>query len=103
LSARTLGGDVTFVLGASGHIAGTINSPARNKRSYWKAHGEATLSHDPDDWLNHVKEHPGSWWTMWAEWLRPHGGKMVAARKKLGDAQHKPIEPAPGRYVKERA
>jgi polyhydroxyalkanoate synthase len=103
LSARTLGGDVTFVLGASGHIAGTINSAARNKRSYWKAHGAATLSHDPDEWLNHGKEHPGSWWRPWAEWLEPHGGKMVAARRKLGDAQHKPIEPAPGRYVKERA
>jgi polyhydroxyalkanoate synthase len=103
LSARTLGGDVTFVLGASGHIAGTINSAARNKRSFWKAHGEATLAHDPDDWLNHAKEHPGSWWTTWAEWLKGHGGKMVAARRKLGDAQHKPIEPAPGRYVKERA
>ena len=103
LSARTLGGDVTFVLGASGHIAGTINSAARNKRSHWKAHGAATLSHDPDEWLNRAKEHPGSWWTGWAQWLEPHGGKMVAARRKLGDAQHKPIEPAPGRYVKERA
>ena len=103
LSARTLGGDVTFVLGASGHIAGTINSAARNKRSYWKAHGAAALSHDPDEWLNRAKEHPGSWWTGWAQWLEPHGGKMVAARRKLGDAQHKPIEPAPGRYVKERA
>jgi polyhydroxyalkanoate synthase len=103
LSARTLGGDVTFVLGASGHIAGTINSAARNKRSYWKAHGAATLSHDPDEWLNHAREHPGSWWTSWAQWLEPHGGKRVAARRRLGDAQHKPIEPAPGRYVKERA
>jgi polyhydroxyalkanoate synthase len=103
LSARTLGGDVTFVLGASGHIAGTINSAARNKRSYWKAHGAATLSLDPDEWLNRAKEHPGSWWRTWAQWLGPHGGKMVAARRKPGDAQHRPIEPAPGRYVKERA
>ena len=50
-----------------------------------------------------AKEHPGSWWTAWAKWLAPYGGKLVPARRKLGDAQHKSIEPAPGRFVKERA
>ena len=103
-SARTLGGDVTFVLGASGHIAGTINSAAKNKRSYWTAAGKAkALPESADKWLEAAKEQPGSWWTAWARWLEPRGGKWVAARKKLGDAKHKPIEPAPGRYVKERA
>ena len=107
-SARCLGGDVTFVLGASGHIAGTINSAMRNKRSYWMgaapAKGRAApLDSDADAWLEHAKEHPGSWWTVWAKWLAPHAGKMVPARKKLGDSKHKPIEPAPGRFVKERA
>jgi polyhydroxyalkanoate synthase len=105
-SARTLGGDVTFVLGASGHIAGTINSALKNKRSYWLGGqgepGGEPMGPDPDLWLARAKEHPGSWWTEWAKWLKPHGGKMVAARRKLGDAKHKPIEPAPGRYVKER-
>jgi polyhydroxyalkanoate synthase len=103
-----LGGDVTFVLGASGHIAGTINSAQRNKRSYWMgaASGKGKgvpMGSDPEAWLERAKEHPGSWWTVWAKWLQPHGGKMIAARKRLGDAKHKPIEPAPGRYVKERA
>ncbi|HET7728440.1 MAG TPA: alpha/beta fold hydrolase, partial [Usitatibacter sp.] len=105
-SARCLGGDVTFVLGASGHIAGTINSAARNKRSYWmgKAAGKgkgAPMGDDPDAWLDRAAEHPGSWWTVWAKWLAPHGGPMVAARRKLGGGTT--IEPAPGRYVKERA
>jgi polyhydroxyalkanoate synthase len=36
-------------------------------------------------------------------WLMPKGGKQVPARKRLGDARHKPIESAPGRYVKVRA
>jgi polyhydroxyalkanoate synthase len=102
-SARTLGGEVTFVLGASGHIAGTINSAAKNKRSYWTGAKAKSLPLDSDQWLARAKEQPGSWWTAWAKWLAPHGGKMVAARRKLGGRSHKPIEPAPGRYVKERA
>jgi len=99
-SARTLGGKVRFILGASGHIAGTINPPSKNKRSYWV---NDTLAADPDQWLAKAKEMPGSWWTVWSKWLKPFGGKLVPARKKLGDGRRKPIEPAPGRYVKERA
>ncbi len=99
-SARTLGGDVTFVLGASGHIAGTINPASKNKRNYWV--GDKVLP-DAGRWLDAAREVPGSWWTAWSKWLAPHGGKKVAARTTLGDGRKKPIEPAPGRYVKERA
>jgi polyhydroxyalkanoate synthase len=100
LSARTLGGKVTFVLGASGHIAGTINPPSKNKRSHWTA---ATLPASPEQWLAAAREQPGSWWPRWAKWLAPHGGKRVAARRRLGSPKHEPIEPAPGRYARERA
>jgi polyhydroxyalkanoate synthase len=99
-SARTLGGKVKFVLGASGHIAGTINPASKGKRSYWT---NDNLGASADEWFRGAKEHPGSWWTDWAKWLAPYGGKKVAARKKLGSAKRKPIEPAPGRYAKERA
>jgi polyhydroxyalkanoate synthase len=99
-SARSLGGPVKFVLGASGHIAGSINPAAKGKRSYWV---HDSLGADPDKWFAQSKEFPGSWWVPWTKWLKPFGGKLVAARAKLGDAKHKPIEPAPGRYVKERA
>jgi len=98
-SARAVGGKVTFVLGASGHIAGTINSASRNKRSYWV---NDKLTADADKWLAEAKEMPGSWWNAWAKWQKPYGGKLVAAPKKLGDGRKKPIEPAPGRYAKER-
>jgi polyhydroxyalkanoate synthase subunit PhaC len=99
-SAQALGGKPTFVLGASGHIAGTINPASKNKRSYWMCEGPAE---SPEKWFARAKEIPGSWWPEWVRWLRPHAGKLVAARKKLGDGKRKPIEPAPGRYVKERA
>jgi polyhydroxyalkanoate synthase len=95
LSARTLGGKVKFVLGASGHIAGTINPASKNKRNYWL---NDELAAGPDQWFAGAREMPGSWWPEWSRWLKPHAGKLVAARKIA-----KPIEPAPGRYVKERA
>ncbi|HET9578439.1 MAG TPA: class I poly(R)-hydroxyalkanoic acid synthase [Usitatibacter sp.] len=99
-SARALGGNVKFVLGASGHIAGTINPASKNKRSYW-LDGDVTV--DADKWFAGAKERPGSWWPEWSRWVKPHAGKMVPARKKLGGTRHKPIEPAPGRYARERA
>jgi polyhydroxyalkanoate synthase len=100
LARNVLGGDTRFVLGASGHIAGAINPAAKNRRSYWTAEGRPA---DPDEWLEGAVEHKGSWWLDWAEWLRQHGGKEVAARGRLGSTKYEPIEPAPGRYVKERA
>ena len=95
-----LGGETTFVLGASGHIAGAINPVSKNKRSYWTS--DSTVS-DPEEWLSSATEHKGSWWANWIEWIKPRSGGQVAARGRLGNKHYAPIEPAPGRYVKERA
>jgi polyhydroxyalkanoate synthase len=89
-----------FVLGASGHIAGVINPPAKKKRSYWINDGAASSA---EEWLRDAKEHPGSWWTEWADFLAKYAGKQVAAPRKFGNAKYKPIEAAPGRYVKVKA
>ena len=103
-STEVLRGPARFVLGASGHIAGVINPPSRNKRSYWaNPAGQDRLPGDPKAWLDHAVEHPGSWWTDWARWLAQHGAKRVRAPRQQGSADYKPIEPAPGRYVKVRA
>ena len=100
LSRQLLGGPSTFVLGASGHIAGVINHPAKNKRSHWVS--ESTTS-DAAEWLAGAHEQQGSWWPRWAEWLAAHGGKQRSARVALGNRRYKRIEAAPGRYVRERA
>jgi polyhydroxyalkanoate synthase subunit PhaC len=99
-TTQLVGGKSQFVLGASGHIAGVINPASKNKRSYWSAGKQGD---DAEHWLASSTETPGSWWTHWMKWLKPHTGKPVAARKRLGNASYMPIEPAPGRYVKVRA
>ncbi len=100
-STRHLPGKKRFVMGASGHIAGVINAPVKNKRSYWT---NDKLPKSVDAWIAGAKEHPGSWWTDWSGWLKGHAGKQVAAPKGYGKAgKYKAIEPAPGRYVKAKA
>jgi polyhydroxyalkanoate synthase len=105
-SARLIPGDrkhgTRFVLGASGHIAGSINPPSKNRRSYWVA-GDRSLPATADVWLHDAQERPGSWWVDWSEWLGQFGGGESAAPKSYGSAKYKPIEPAPGQYVKEKA
>jgi polyhydroxyalkanoate synthase len=94
--ARLFGGPVTFTLAGSGHIAGVINAPAANKYQHWT---NAELPATVDEWMAGAKEAPGSWWPHWAAWLREKSGDLVPARDPA-KGKFKPIEDAPGSYVK---
>ncbi|HEU5297205.1 MAG TPA: class I poly(R)-hydroxyalkanoic acid synthase [Burkholderiaceae bacterium] len=100
MSTGILKGKRRFVLGASGHIAGVINPASKNKRSYWV---NEQLPATAKAWFDGASEKPGSWWNDWSAWLKTQGGPMVAAHKSPGNRKYKAIEPAPGRYVKQKA
>jgi len=99
LGSKFFGGPVRFVLSGSGHIAGVVNPPEKQKYQYWT--GAKPRNADLDGWLAKAKEHPGSWWPDWLAWLRKQSSAEAPARVP-GDGKLKPIEDAPGSYVKVR-
>lgn len=103
-SVQLLKGENRFVLGASGHIAGVINPPEKKRRNYWVAGnqmgGKAVGHHD---WFLSATEIEGSWWPDYTVWLAKFSGRKVKALATLGSKHHKPIEAAPGSYVKVRS
>jgi polyhydroxyalkanoate synthase len=97
--AKLFGGDVTFMMAGSGHIAGVINHPDAKKYQYWV---NPELPATAEDWLSDAVEHPGSWWPHWNAWLAERSGKQVKARIP-GDGKLKVLGDAPGEYVKVRS
>jgi polyhydroxyalkanoate synthase subunit PhaC len=102
-STQLLPGKKRFVMGASGHIAGVINPASKGKRSHWIGPA-GKFPKTADEWIASAKEHPGSWWSDWSDWLKSLSGKQIAAPKTYGRGKaYQAIEPAPGRYVKAKA
>ena len=87
---------VSFTLAGSGHIAGVVNAPVARKYNHWT---NPALPGSLAEWQGQAVEHPGSWWDHWAEWLHDKSGPWATSRDpETGPL--KPIEPAPGSYVK---
>jgi polyhydroxyalkanoate synthase len=98
LGSKFFGGPVKFVLAGSGHIAGVVNPAGKPKYQYW-------TGDDPvgslDKWLEKATEHPGSWWPDWIDWIKLLDSATVPAREP-GSEKYKPLEDAPGSYVRVR-
>ncbi len=97
VGSSLFGGPTKYVLAGSGHIAGVVNPPEKKKYQYWT--GPTPKGDDVDKWIAGAEEHVGSWWPDWLEWLRAQDASEVEAREP-GGGKLKPIEDAPGSYVK---
>jgi polyhydroxyalkanoate synthase subunit PhaC len=97
IGSKLFGGPVRFVMAGSGHIAGVVNHPDKKKYQFWAG----TPADSFAEWMKKATETPGSWWPDWAEWLAALSDPKIPARDAAAGPL-KPIEDAPGSYVKER-
>ncbi|WP_427967245.1 alpha/beta fold hydrolase [Altererythrobacter sp.] len=93
--------DITYVLSQSGHMQAILNPPGNPKAKFYVQKKKGKLPETADEWLKGTEEVKGSWWPFWLEWVQKRSGKQKPAPKQLGNAEHKPLDPAPGLYVVE--
>ncbi|MEO9339024.1 class I poly(R)-hydroxyalkanoic acid synthase [Mesorhizobium sp. SB112] len=97
LGGQYFGGDVTYVMSGSGHIAGVVNPESKKKYQYWT--GPRPVG-DLETWLSRAEENPGSWWPNWQEWIEKNDAQKVPARQPGEKTQI--LDEAPGTYVRVR-
>ncbi len=100
-SAKLFSGPTNFILAESGHVAGVINHPSKNKYSYWQNDKNFKTFSSHEDWLKTAKQQKGSWWIYWHDWIKANSGELVKAQDPEA-VNHNIIESAPGSYVKTR-
>ncbi|KHA59298.1 poly(3-hydroxyalkanoate) synthetase [Vibrio variabilis] len=96
--ALNVGGNKTFVLGESGHIAGIVNHPAKGKYGYWT---NDNLDDSADEWYSNAQHTEGSWWTHWNQWLLSFNPEEQVEPFPIGNEDFPVIDTAPGQYVKQ--
>ncbi|KKD00354.1 class I poly(R)-hydroxyalkanoic acid synthase [Photobacterium halotolerans] len=96
--SKVLKGDSVFVLGESGHIAGIINHPEKNKYGFYT---NDSAESDPEAWLAGATHHDGSWWNHWNTWLNGFNSEEPVPARDIGNESFPPTGPAPGDYVKQ--
>ncbi|MCG9565695.1 class I poly(R)-hydroxyalkanoic acid synthase [Vibrio chagasii] len=96
--ALNTGGNKTFVLGESGHIAGIVNHPDKKKYGFWL---NDNLDDSADEWLSNATHNEGSWWTHWNQWLQGFEADEKIEPFNQGSELHPVIGKAPGNYVKQ--
>jgi polyhydroxyalkanoate synthase len=98
-TTQLVGGDSTFVLSSSGHIASLVNPPGNPKARMFVGPEPGP---DPEAWRAAATERPGTWWEHWAEWMGERAGPEKRAPASLGSRKHRPVDAAPGQYVHAR-
>jgi polyhydroxyalkanoate synthase len=98
-TTELLSGPSTYVLSNAGHIASLVNPPGNPKASYWIG---GKPGHGPEEWLETAEQRTGTWWEAWADWIIDHSGEERPAPGAPGNADHPPLEAAPGSYVLDR-
>ncbi|PTQ04468.1 class I poly(R)-hydroxyalkanoic acid synthase [Vibrio sp. ZF 223] len=96
--ALNTGGNKTFVLGESGHIAGIVNHPGKKKYGFWL---NDNLDDSADEWLSNASHNEGSWWTHWDQWLQGFETDEQIEPFNQGSELNPVIGKAPGNYVKQ--
>jgi polyhydroxyalkanoate synthase len=96
LGAQSLSGSIRFVVAGSGHIAGVVNPPARDRYQYWT---NGPPVGELETWLEGAEECLGSWWPDWQAWSEAQDRRRVPARE-IGGGKLTAIEDAPGSYVR---
>ena len=99
--AKALGGEVQFVLGGSGHIAGVVNPPEAHKYGYKTNLQSPRECQSADHWLSTSVYHDGSWWVDWEQWLSRYSGNKINPRIP-GGASRPVLQDAPGDYVRRK-
>lgn len=97
-ATRLLGGETSFVLSGGGHVQHLVNPPGNPKARYRTG---PPPGGEPAGWRDAATVHRGSWWGHWADWVRARSGAPRPAPVTLGSPRFPPLEPAPGRYVRE--
>lgn len=98
-TTELVGGPSTFVLSNAGHIASLVNPPGNPRASYLIG-GETGAG--PEHWQQTAEKRTGTWWEAWADWVLDRSGDERPAPSATGSADHPPLEPAPGSYVRDR-
>ncbi|MEZ8143986.1 class I poly(R)-hydroxyalkanoic acid synthase [Enterovibrio norvegicus FF-33] len=96
--ALNMSGNKTFVLGESGHIAGIVNHPAKEKYGFWV---NDELCESADEWFDSAKHNTGSWWLHWDKWLEAYSPKEKVEPYQAGSENFPVLTVAPGDYVKQ--
>ena len=84
---QLFGGDAHFLLGGSGHNAGTLSAPSANSHGYWLNPKTPPTS---DEWFAGATRHEGSWWPQWESWLketRRQAGRCAQSRQTASSSR----------------